>query len=235
MTVPQFEARELEKTYGSGDNRFRALRGVSLQADEGESLAIVGQSGSGKSTLLHLLGALDRPDGGSLLYRGEPVEKMKTRDQDRMRNREFGFVFQQFHLEERASVLENVALPMMIAKVPAPQRRERAVEALDRLGLADRVDDTAAALSGGQRQRVAIARALASRPRVIFADEPTGALDVTNGAAVADLLFELNRDDGITLVLITHSTDLAQRCARQVTIVDGLIEADELTTSGVQR
>lgn len=235
MTGPLFEARGLEKTYGSGANRFRALKGVSLEADEGESLAIVGQSGSGKSTLLHLLGALDRPDGGSLLYRGQAVEKMRTRDQDRMRNREFGFVFQQFHLEERASVLENVALPMMIARLPAHQRRRRAVEALDRLGLADRADDSAAALSGGQRQRVAIARALANRPRVIFADEPTGALDMTNGAAVADLLFELNRDEGITLVLITHSTDLAQRCARRVTIVDGLIATDRLTASGARR
>ncbi|NHA66993.1 ABC transporter ATP-binding protein [Phycicoccus flavus] len=227
MNAPQLEAEDLEKVYGSGENRFRALKGVSLSARTGDSLAIVGRSGSGKSTLLHLLGALDRPDGGRVRYEGEPVDTMSTRDQDRMRNREFGFVFQQFHLEERASVLENVALPMMIAKVPAKERRERALEVLDRLGLADRADENAANLSGGQRQRVAMARALANRPRVIFADEPTGALDVENGATVADLLFELNRDDGITLVLITHSTDLARRCGRRVTIVDGELAPDD--------
>lgn len=221
MTHHLIEALDLTRAFGAGETRFEALRGVSVQIAEGDSLAIAGESGSGKSTLLHILGALDRPDAGEVRYDGATLTGMSTRETDALRNAQFGFVFQQFYLDERATVLENVALPMTIAGVPRAERRERVREVLVRLSLDKRIDERAGRLSGGQRQRVAIARALAGRPRVLFADEPTGALDTENGEAVAKFLFELNEQDGITLVLVTHSRDLADRCARQITIRDG--------------
>jgi putative ABC transport system ATP-binding protein len=235
MSPALMTARDLDKVYGTGENAFHALSGVSLEVREGESLAIVGQSGSGKSTLLHLLGLLDTADGGELLVHGDPVSGMGVREADRLRNRSFGFVFQQFHLDETATVLENVALPLMISGVTVAERRPRALEVLDRLGLAGRSGERAGNLSGGQRQRVAIARALVNRPRILFADEPTGALDVENSTSVADLLFELNREDGIALVIVTHSPELARRCDRSLRIVDGRIaDAREQASGGAR-
>lgn len=230
--VPLIETVDVERYYGSGSGRFRALGPVSLQVREGESLAVIGQSGSGKSTLLHLLAALDRPTSGGVRFRGTDIDEMSAVQADRLRNHGFGFVFQQFHLDARASVGQNVALPLTIAGVPLGQRRRIVADILTRLGLGDRVGSRVSELSGGQRQRVAIARAVVNRPSVIFADEPTGALDSENGAAVSDLLFELNRREGMTLVMVTHSRELAERCERTVTLSDGLIIEESKTAEG---
>ncbi|GAB3849481.1 ABC transporter ATP-binding protein [Nesterenkonia populi] len=218
-------SQDLTKTYGTKDNPFHALKSASFTVNERESVAITGESGSGKSTLLHILGLLDRPDSGSIDYAGDRISSTSSKRQDSVRNSDFGFVFQQFHLDDRATVLENVALPMMIAKTKKADRRGRATEVLERLGLHDKIDSRASQLSGGQRQRVAIARALINRPRIVFADEPTGALDSENSQIVSDLLFELNENDGITLVLVTHSDRLADRCSRKVNIVDGQLQS----------
>lgn len=217
-------SHDLRKIYGTKDNPFHALKSASFTVNEGESVAITGESRSGKSTLLHILGLLDRPDSGVIDYAGDRVSGTSSKRQDRVRNSDFGFVFQQFHLDDRATVLENVVLPMVIAKTKKADRRDRAVEVLKRLGLHDKVESRASQLSGGQRQRVAIARALINRPRIVFADEPTGALDSENSQIVSDLLFELNENDGITLILVTHSDRLADRCNRKVHMVDGRLQ-----------
>jgi putative ABC transport system ATP-binding protein len=218
------EARDVTRTYGRGANRFDALRGVSLAVRSGESVAVVGKSGSGKSTLMHLLALLDRPSSGSVLLHGTDASRLNGRALSTARNTEFGFVFQQFFLIPQASVLENVMLPLKIAGVGARERRRRALEALDVLELRDKAGNRATDLSGGQKQRAVIARALVMGPSVIFADEPTGNLDSTTGAIVEDMLFGLNRDQGITLVLVTHDADLAARCGRAVHMRDGLVE-----------
>ena len=217
------EARDLKRAYGSGSDRFEALRGVSLSVMAGESMAIVGKSGSGKSTLMHLLALLDRPTSGSVLVDGHDALHVRGGELNRLRNKEFGFVFQQFFLNAHASVLDNVSLPLVIAGMPRAERKRRAMDALDRLGLADKARNKANDLSGGQKQRVVIARALVNEPTVIFADEPTGNLDSTTGAEVEAMLFGLHREQGITLVVVTHDSDLASRCERSVTVRDGLI------------
>lgn len=230
MSNPILQASDLQKVYGAGESQFHALRGVSLDIAEAETLAIVGPSGSGKSTLMHVLAGLDKPDGGAVRFQGQDLGGLRQGELDALRNQEFGFVFQQFHLDEGASVLENVAMPLMVSRVPRRDRRGMVLAALERLGLADRIDERAGNLSGGQRQRVAIARAIANRPRVLFADEPTGALDRENGDKVARLLFDLHEQDGLTLVMVTHSGDLAERCGRQVSILDGRLDQTAHTT-----
>jgi ABC-type antimicrobial peptide transport system, ATPase component len=217
------EARDLRRAYGSGADRFDALRGVSVNVMAGESLAIVGKSGSGKSTLMHLLALLDRPSSGNVLVDGTDAVNVRGRELNRLRNQDFGFVFQQFFLNAHSSVLDNVALPLVIAGVSRPQRKRRAMEALERLDLADKARNRANDLSGGQKQRVVIARALVNEPKVIFADEPTGNLDTSTGGEVESMLFRLNREQGITLVIVTHDADLASRCERSITMRDGLI------------
>ncbi|MFS0728966.1 ABC transporter ATP-binding protein [Curtobacterium sp. 1P10AnD] len=220
---PVLEARSLSKAYGRGENRFQALSDVSLRVDRGASLAIVGKSGSGKSTLMHLLAMLDRPDSGQLLVDGADTAGLSARRVNDLRNRRFGFVFQQFFLTASTSVLDNVTLPLAIAGVPSGERRRRGLEALRRFGLEDKAKNRASDLSGGQKQRVVLTRALVAEPDVIFADEPTGNLDSATGAIVEDELFGLNRDRGITLVIVTHDEDLAARCDRQVLVRDGRI------------
>jgi putative ABC transport system ATP-binding protein len=217
------EARDIRREYGSGADRFQALRGVSLNVMAGESLAIVGRSGSGKSTLMHLLALLDRPTSGAVLVDGKDAKDYSGRDLNQLRNKQFGFVFQQFFLNAHASVLDNVILPLAIAGVSRSQRKRRAMEALDRLGLADKARNRANDLSGGQKQRVVIARALVNDPSVIFADEPTGNLDTSTGAEVESMLFGLHQEQGITLVIVTHDPDLASRCERSITVRDGRI------------
>lgn len=221
MTAALLQAGDVHKTFGTGAAAFDAIKGVSLTIEEGDTVAVVGPSGSGKSTLMHLLAALDRPTDGTVLYRGTALDTASQRELDVIRNTEFGFVFQQFHLDEGATVRENVETPLVVAGVPRARRRGRALHALDRLGLADRIDERAGALSGGQKQRVALARAIVNQPRVVFADEPTGALDQVTGQSVESLLFDLNETEGITLVIVTHSPDLAARCSRRLRIVDG--------------
>ncbi|TQL02356.1 ABC transporter ATP-binding protein [Cellulomonas sp. SLBN-39] len=220
--------RGLRKTYGSGSGAFEALRGVDLDVAAGESLAILGKSGSGKSTLMHLLALLDRPTAGSLTLEGVETSRLKVKEVNATRNRAFGFVFQQFFLNPRASVLDNVVLPLTIAGVPRGERRRRGMAALAQLGLDDKASNKANDLSGGQKQRVVIARALINEPRVIFADEPTGNLDSTTGGMVEDILFDLHRERGITLVVVTHDEDLAARCDRSIQIRDGLVAGEQV-------
>ncbi|WP_104084303.1 ABC transporter ATP-binding protein [Cryobacterium sp. Y11] len=217
------DAHGLEKSYGSGTSRFDALKGVSVQIAAGETVAIVGKSGSGKSTLMHLLALLDEPDQGTLEVAGQTAKSLSKRAVNELRNKEFGFVFQQFFLTPNVSVLDNVILPLKIAGMGGKERRRRGMEVLTQLELADKAGNKATTLSGGQKQRVVIGRALVNAPRVIFADEPTGNLDTATGAVVEDILFELNRSQGITLVIVTHDEELAARCDRQIYIRDGLV------------
>lgn len=223
MDTPVLEARSLTRTYGRGDARFDALKGVSLAVHRGESLAIVGKSGSGKSTLMHLLALLDQPSSGQVLLDGQDAARLSARQVNATRNSTFGFVFQQFFLTPKTSVLDNVVLPLKIAGVSGRERRQRGLEALDALGIADKAKNDANDLSGGQKQRVVIARALVNDPAVIFADEPTGNLDTNTGELVEDMLFGLQRERGITLVVVTHDPELAGRCDRDVNVRDGLI------------
>lgn len=223
MSQPIIQAVELHKQYGQGEARFHALRGVSLSIGQGESVAITGKSGSGKSTLMHLLALLDSPDSGSIHIAGTDTTRLSVAQVNKLRNSTFGFVFQQFLMIPTATVLDNVVLPLKIAGVPGRTRRARGLEVLEQVELADKAGNRATALSGGQKQRAVIARALAGEPDVIFADEPTGNLDSATGAVIEDLLFSLNRERGITLVIVTHDEELAARCGRQIQLVDGQI------------
>jgi ABC-type lipoprotein export system ATPase subunit len=225
MTSAVLEAENLVRIYGRGDTRFAALRGVDLRIRHGESVAVVGKSGSGKSTLMHLLALLDAPTHGTVSLDGRPAASMTARELNSTRNAAFGFVFQQFYLTPDQTVLENVVLPLRIAGVRPGARRRRALDVLERLDVAEKASSRAADLSGGQKQRVAIARALVNDPSVIFADEPTGNLDSATGGVVQDLLLDLHRERGITLVVVTHDDDLARRCGRQVHLHDGLVVA----------
>jgi putative ABC transport system ATP-binding protein len=202
-----------------------ALDGVSFAVRRGELVAIVGPSGSGKSTLLHVMGTLERPSGGVLRVDGVDAAELDDRELSRLRARGIGFVFQQFFLAEHATVRENVADGMLYAGVAAAERRRRADEALERVGLAHRATFKPTKLSGGERQRVAIARALVGRPAIVLADEPTGNLDSTNGASIMQLIHELNAD-GATIVLITHDAGLADQLPRQIRMLDGRVVAD---------
>lgn len=228
MSVPILAARDLTKTYGRGPDRFDALKGVSLEIDRGDSVAIVGKSGSGKSTLMHLLALLDTPGGGQIQVDGTDAKTLNGRRLNALRNSMFGFVFQQFFLNPSSTVLENVVLPLKIAGVGARERRTRGMAILEQLELADKARNKAGNLSGGQKQRVVIARALVNTPQVLFADEPTGNLDTATGRIVEDILFDLNTRHGITLITVTHDHDLAARFNRRLYIRDGLlINTDE--------
>jgi putative ABC transport system ATP-binding protein len=221
------DARNITKIYGKKkQEKFVALKNVSLQIAEGESVAIVGKSGSGKSTLMHVLAMLDQPTKGELYFNGEKIGKLNSRKLNKVRNRELGFVFQQFFMNANDTVLNNVMLPLVIAGTKFGKRKRLAMEALHAVGLEDKAKNKASALSGGQKQRVCIARALVNNPSVIFADEPTGNLDSTTGAMVEKTLFDLNRENGITLIVVTHDEDIAKKCKRQVRIKDGEIELD---------
>lgn len=217
------EATGITKTYGKGESSFQALRGVDLAVKRGESVAIVGKSGSGKSTLMHLMALMDSPTTGSMKILGRDSTAFSKKELDKIRNQTFGFVFQQFFLNSRQSVLENVELPLKIAGVNRTARREKALAALEAVGLTDKAENRANDLSGGQKQRVCIARSLVNDCSILFADEPSGALDSVTGAQIENILFTLNRDKGLTLVVITHDLDLAQKCDRQIQISDGVI------------
>jgi putative ABC transport system ATP-binding protein len=210
------------KTYDSGENAVQALRGVDLQIDKGEFVSIIGPSGSGKSTLMHILGCLDTPSEGRYWLDGEDVAAMSGGALARIRNRKLGFVFQTFNLLPRATIWKNVELPLLYAGMDGDERRKRALEALDRVGLANRAKHRPNELSGGQRQRVAIARALVNTPSLILADEPTGNLDQKTGGDIIRLFEELAAA-GQTIILVTHDPGIAARTQRRVKIVDGLI------------
>ena len=226
------EARELVKTYTMGDQTVHALRGVSLAIAKGDFVAIMGASGSGKSTLMNILGCLDLPTSGEYRLAGEVVEAMAQDQLASIRNRRIGFVFQQFNLLPRTSALENVELPMLYAGIKAAARRERALAALARVGLAERAKHSPSELSGGQQQRVAIARALVNQPQLILADEPTGALDTKTSEDIMRLLTELNAQ-GMTVVIVTHETDIAAWARRKMVFRDGLIVEDVRQPGGV--
>ena len=215
--------RNITKTYHMGENVVHALRGLDLDVNEGEFLAIMGPSGSGKSTLMNILGCLDTPDSGTYLLGGEDVSQLTDDAQARIRGRRVGFVFQQFNLLPRTPALKQVALPLMYAGLTREERLKRARGALERVGLGDRTDHRPDELSGGQQQRVAIARALVNEPNIILADEPTGALDTHTGEEILALFEELNRQ-GITVIVITHDPDVAARAGRVVWIRDGLVD-----------
>ena len=217
------EIRALAKRYPGGVD---ALRGVDLVVEEGELLAVVGPSGSGKSTLLHMMGTLDRPSAGRVRVAGHEVAALGDRRLAALRARHIGFVFQQFFLVEGLSAIENVAHGLLYSGVPAPERRRRAADQLERVGLGHRLTHRSAQLSGGERQRVAIARALVARPSIVFADEPTGNLDTRSGAEILAMLRELNAD-GTTIVVITHDPELDRSFPRRVHLRDGEVERDE--------
>lgn len=217
------EVRDLVKVYGKRSTAFQALKGIDLDIEEGESVAIVGKSGSGKSTLMHLLALLDKPTAGTIKIDGIDSTKLSGRELNKLRNRTFGFVFQQFFMNPSDTVLENVVLPLKIAGVGARKRRNLATKALTTVGLEERMKFKANDLSGGQKQRVCIARAIVNSPKILFADEPTGNLDSGTGEKVIDLLFGLNKEKGVTLIIVTHDEDLAKLCDRQVRIMDGEI------------
>jgi putative ABC transport system ATP-binding protein len=218
------QTTSLHKTYGKKSSAYEALRGIDLEIARGESVAIVGKSGSGKSTLMHLLAGLDSATTGSVKVSGHDLGAMKEGELSELRNRKFGFIFQQFFLQPRLSVLENVMLPLKIAGVGSAECRRRAMQALEQVELADKSKNRATDLSGGQKQRAAIARALVTGPEVIFADEPTGNLDTATGHAVIKLMFELHRKQNITLVIVTHDSDLSRLCDRTIIIQDGKIK-----------
>ena len=221
------ELGEVSKTYRMGEVEVHALRNVSLQIDRGESVALIGASGSGKSTLMNTLGCLDRPTSGSYRLDGEEVVHM-TRDQRaRIRNRQIGFVFQNFNLLPRTSALENVELPLLYGQaIGARERRRRAIDVLSLVGLADRHDHHPGQLSGGQQQRVAIARALASHPNILMGDEPTGNLDSRTSREIIDLFRQLNEKHGLTVILVTHDLAVARTMRRNLVLRDGVIVCD---------
>ncbi|MAI24937.1 MAG: ABC transporter ATP-binding protein [Myxococcota bacterium] len=219
--VPLIEARGLVKRFGEGEVAIEVLRSVDLVLEEGARVAVVGQSGVGKSTLLHILGTLDRPTEGEVLFRGEDVFGRTPDDLARLRNRFLGFVFQFHHLLPEFSAIENVMMPGLLQDLGRDEMRERAGAILAEVGLAHRLEHAVGKLSGGERQRVAVARALVLEPAVVLADEPTGNLDPSTGEQVAELLLEMNRQHGTTLVVVTHSARMAEKLGRTLVLNEG--------------
>ena len=221
------ELKDIYKIYSDGDSEIRALDGISLSVKNGEFVAIVGSSGSGKSTCMNIIGCLDIPTSGTYMLNGTDVSTMDEKSLAHVRNKEIGFIFQQYNLISKLSVLENVELPLLYKGIKSHERRELALKALEKVGLGDRYDKFPSQLSGGQQQRVSIARALAGEPPVILADEPTGALDSKTGREVLDFLKNLNKE-GTTVILITHDNSIAEEIPRVVRIQDGKIVSDEV-------
>ncbi len=224
--APLIEVKDITKVYGEGESMVHALRGVSLSISHGEFVAIMGPSGSGKSTFMHLLGCLDRPTSGSYRLAGQEVSGLTRDELAAIRSKQIGFVFQSFNLLARTSALENVELPMLYAGVAQKTRDERARALLKQVGLGERMDHRPNELSGGQQQRVAIARALANGAPFLMADEPTGNLDSASSVEIMTLFRHLNRDNGITVIVVTHAPDVASWSDRMVTFRDGLIISD---------
>ncbi len=230
-TAPLIELRAITKTYGSGDVAFQALRGIDLAIAAGEFVAVMGPSGSGKSTAMNLLGCLDTPSSGSYRFQGIAVEELDRNQRALLRRHCLGFVFQGFNLLARTTALENVELPLLYRGEPVTQRHAAARAALQRVGLAEREGHTPAELSGGQQQRVAIARAIVTNPLLLLADEPTGNLDSQRSHEIMELLVALNREQGITIVMVTHEPDMAAYASRSVHFVDGRVDCDTRQTS----
>lgn len=213
------------KTYFMGDNQVQALRGISFEIEQGEFTAIMGPSGSGKSTCMNMIGCLDRPSSGLVAINGRETALMNEKELAQLRNITIGFVFQQYHLIPAMTVLENVMLPLKYQKVDKGERLERAKEALKAVGLGERLNHRPHELSGGQKQRVAIARAMITRPKILLADEPTGALDSETGVQVMELFREINKTNGTTVIIVTHDPRIGNSVERWIKIFDGLIES----------
>ena len=228
MDAPLITLRNITKRYGTGEAAFLALKGVSFDVYQGEFLAVMGPSGSGKSTTMNIIGALDRPTGGEYLFKGVHVENMTRDERALLRRHNMGFVFQGFNLLARTSALENVELPLLYRGVPAKERHEAAMAALERVGLMPWAHHTPSELSGGQQQRVAIARAIVTHPLLLLADEPTGSLDSKRSVEIMELLTDLNKSENITVVLVTHEPDMAVYARRCIHFLDGLVASDEV-------
>ncbi len=223
---PLVVLREVTKTFGSGDAAFRALRGVNLHVDEGEFVAVMGASGSGKSTTMNILGCLDVPSSGAFRFRGVRVEALDVDQRALLRRRYLGFVFQGFNLLARTTALENVELPLLYRGEPPKRRHELAMRALSRVGLERWANHVPSQLSGGQQQRVAIARAIVTEPDLLLADEPTGNLDSERSVEIMRLLQQLNRDMGVTIVMVTHEDDMATFANRRIHFKDGIVDRE---------
>ena len=218
------ELKNVTKIYGKKKNQFTALKNVSLTIPTGASVAILGKSGSGKSTLMHAISGLDKPQKGQVIIDGQDILQLKSKQVDEFRAKKIGFIFQSFFVQGNESVVDNVSLPLEIARVPRKKRAHRINAALKAVDLYDKRKNRAKDLSGGQKQRLAIARAIVGDPQIIFADEPTGNLDSETGARVEELLFDYNKQKGVTLIVVTHDADLAKKCDHQIIIKDGRVE-----------
>lgn len=225
------EVKNVSKVYGKKEGKFTALDDVSLKVPNGSTVAIVGKSGSGKSTLMHVMSGLDRATSGTVMVNDNDLMRLKQKAMDKFRATEMSFIFQSFFIEPNQSCYQNVMLPLEIAGVPRSKRRDMVKMALLDVELEDKIDKQARSLSGGQKQRLAIARAIVNKPKLIFADEPTGNLDSATGDKIMDLLFELHKNIGSTLIIVTHDHDLAARCQIQVSIKDGKI----VTVKGLRK
>ena len=223
------EVKKVKKIYQMGKVKVEALRGVSFYIDKGEFVAIMGPSGSGKSTLMHIIGCLDQPTEGNFIIGGKDVSKLNDDRLAEIRNKRIGFVFQQFNLLSRTSILHNVEIPLIYAGLKAKQRRELAQQALERVGLGDRVRHKPNEISGGEKQRAAIARALVNKPLIILADEPTGNLDTKTGEEIIKIFYKLHQQ-GNTIIMVTHEAEIARHAQRIIHLRDGLIEKEELKT-----
>ncbi len=221
------EVKELTKIYGKKDAAFKALDNVSLVIENKSTVSIIGKSGSGKSTLMHIMSGLDEPTNGTVVIDDVDIFKMKEKKIDSFRSSEMSFVFQSFFVEANATCYQNVMLPLEIAKIGITKRKKMVMEALKAVDLQDKVNAKASTLSGGQKQRLAVARAIVNKPSILFADEPTGNLDSTNGDKIIDLLFGLNKSLGCTLIIVTHDPDIAKKTSMRISIKDGKIEGIE--------
>lgn len=226
------ELKSVTKIYGKKKNQFVALNDVSLRIPTGVSVAILGKSGSGKSTLMHAISGLDRPQQGQVIIDGQDILKLKQKQVDEFRARKIGFIFQSFFVQGNESVADNVSLPLEIVKMPRSLRESKINEALKAVDLYEKRKNRAKDLSGGQKQRLAIARAIVGNPQIIFADEPTGNLDSETGAKVEELLFNYNKQEGATLIIVTHDVDLAKKCDYQILIKDGKIKGSNIPKEG---
>ena len=229
------EVKNITKIYGKKKNAFTALDRVSLNIEEGSSVAILGKSGSGKSTLMHAISGLDKPQKGKVLIDGEDILRLKPRATDRFRAQKMGFIFQSFFVEGGESCYDNVSLALETAGVARIGRRKRIIEALEAVDLGDKIKSRAKDLSGGQKQRLAIARAIVGRPQILFADESTGNLDSATSKVIEDLLFNYCKENNATLIIVTHDEDLAQKCQRVIHIKDGKIESDSAAKKSAAR
>lgn len=218
------EVKNVTKTYGKKHSAFIALDDVSFTIPDGASVAIIGKSGSGKSTLMHVMSGLDRPEVGEVVIDGVDILQLRNKAVDTFRSEKIGFIFQSFFVQANETCYDNVALPLEISKVSGRDRKARVEEALAKVELSDKIKQKAGNLSGGQKQRLAIARAIVNQPRIVFADEPTGNLDSTTGETIENLLFDLNKQSGSTLIIVTHDPELAEKCDIQIYIKDGKID-----------